>query len=182
MAAQAVAVTHVVTFAAVRAAAGDIRPADRGGNRRWHQEPAPPGVVVRVSKHGLPPSGAVRKTRLQRGERPARLCIIAVLERLICGRLSGCHASPNTPTGLADGFGDGSRLPGFRPDTPRKVVPPFGVATDSAPEFYHTRRDHVLTRRKNGCRFSRALRRRAHQRTAPCESARSRHRTAGRPG
>lgn len=24
-----------------------------------------------------------------------------------CGRLSGCHASPLSPTGLADGFGEG---------------------------------------------------------------------------
>ena len=64
--------------------------------------------------------------------------------------LGGCHASPNTPTGLADGFGDGSHLPGLRPDTPQKLGPPFGVATDSAPFLYHTGHHRVLNTRKFG--------------------------------
>lgn len=147
VASRTVSVAGIVGRAALGATACGIRiNLDVGRDELCAEEAAQPGVVG-VSEHfwGLQLSRRVSEAASATRQ---RRCNPFGLERQICGRLSGCHASPNTPTGLADGFGDGSHLPGSRPDTPQIVVPPFGVTTDSACTLYHKRRPSVLTKGK----------------------------------
>jgi len=116
VAARAVAVARAVGCTALRAT--PVRLDSRVGGFEPGDEEAPPPWLVRVSKHRLPPW-----SRWDSATRPAQSQVPGQSTRGQCGRLSGCHASPNTPAGLADGFGDGSHLRGKAPIHPMSWVP-----------------------------------------------------------